>query len=434
MRRAVTALALLVFAAGAAWSVRAGLADYWARQGSIAGAERAAALATDHAAWQILLAILVADTDSGRATSALRRAAALNPRDAQTWISLGLRTEIDGDLHSAEQLLLRASEVDKTYLPRWTLANYYARRGNAEAFWHWAALAARSIPGDPVPLFRLCGRMAEDGNLIERLKLENPSLQASFLRYLLDNSHLDVARNSIERVLSNGRTMDTPLLLAVCERFIGQGFGPQATNIWNRLAAAKSIAAEPLDPTGGLTLTNGNFAAEPLNLGFDWRLPPVEGVSASRLQQPSGLRLIFTGKQQEKCDPLLQWLPVEPKKEYALTWRYSTHDIATGAGPRWIVTGTAGEILEQSDNLSSESGAAGRLVFTAPRESRLVRLALNYQRKPGTQRIAGSLALRELRVAALSKGASSQHSLQALRVIPETNSSGKRELRATIAE
>jgi hypothetical protein len=403
IRNGVTALALLVFAASTVWSVRTGLADYWGRQGSIAGAERAAAIAPDNAVWQILLAILVADSDPGWANRALLRAAELNPCDAQVWINLGLRAEVEGNLSDSERFLLRAAEVDKTYLPRWTLANYYARRGQTDIFWQWAVLAAQRIHGDPVPLFRLCGGMVEDGNLIERLGLKDPSLQASFLRYLLDNGHMEVIQNAVERVFSNGRTNDTRLLLDVCERFTGQGKGREALAIWNRLAEAKSIAAQPLDPVAGATLTNGNFAVTPLARGFDWRLLPIEGISVSRLEQPPGVRVLFTGNHPELSDPLLQWLPAEPGVEYAFTWRHTTRDIPRGSGPRWVVSDGTGGILGQSGNLWSEVGATDRVAFVAPAGCRLVRLALIYQRTPRTSRFTGSLALSELRVVAVGR-------------------------------
>jgi hypothetical protein len=138
----------------------------------------------------------------------------------------------------------------------------------------------------------------------------------------------------------------------------------------------------------------------PLLRGFDWRLPAVEGVSVSRLEQPSGVRVLFTGNNPEQSEPLLQWLPAEPGVAYAFTWRHSTRDIPSGAGPRWVVSAEAGGILGESDHLWSDGGAAGRLVFVAPAGCRVVRLALVYQRAPGTSRFSGSVSLSELRVAA----------------------------------
>ncbi len=106
-----------------------------------------------------------------RALAALRRAVALNPSDGRAWIEMGLRLEATGDLGAAEQALLRAAQEDLTYLPRWTLMNYYYRRNDVDRFWFWAKAAVPMIYGDPLPLFHLCGRVGEDGGLIDRLAI-----------------------------------------------------------------------------------------------------------------------------------------------------------------------------------------------------------------------------------------------------------------------
>ena len=61
----------------------------------------------------------------------LRAAVSLNPRLSSAWIQLGLNAEADGNLPEAETDLLRAASVDHLYVPAWTLANFYFRRGDA---------------------------------------------------------------------------------------------------------------------------------------------------------------------------------------------------------------------------------------------------------------------------------------------------------------
>ena len=51
-----------------------------------------------------------------------------NPRDAGSWLRLGIEAEVGGDPVLAERHLLRAEQADHTFLPAWTLANYYYRR------------------------------------------------------------------------------------------------------------------------------------------------------------------------------------------------------------------------------------------------------------------------------------------------------------------
>jgi len=85
----------------------------------------------------------------------LRVAVTLNPRLAIAWIQLGLDAEGEGNLAEAEIDLLQAARVDRQYVPAWTLANFYFRRGDAANFWPWARKAAARTFDDYRPLLRL---------------------------------------------------------------------------------------------------------------------------------------------------------------------------------------------------------------------------------------------------------------------------------------
>ncbi len=87
-----------------------------------------------------------------------------------------------------------------------------------------------------------------------------------------------------------------------------------------------------------------------------------------------------------------------PGRGYRFRYEYRTSGIAAGSGLRWRVFDLtrAEELLVESGHLCREGWAAESLVFTAPPALKLVRLALGYQRTPGTTRIEGSLSLRNL--------------------------------------
>ena len=68
----------------------------------------------------------------------LETALKLDRYNAQAAIELALQDESEGNYSEAEKLLLGAFTVDRTYVPRWTLANFYFRRNNLPAFWTWA--------------------------------------------------------------------------------------------------------------------------------------------------------------------------------------------------------------------------------------------------------------------------------------------------------
>src|SRR5271157_4111995 len=104
----------------------------------------------------------LAQFDRVHARELLTTALRLNPYNAEADIELALEYETQGDFVRAERLLLDAFAVDRTYLPRWSLANYYFRRDNMPAFWAWAKSAAEMPPVYLGPLFELCWRASPD--------------------------------------------------------------------------------------------------------------------------------------------------------------------------------------------------------------------------------------------------------------------------------
>src|SRR5208282_2217428 len=84
----------------------------------------------------------LAELDALDAREALQRALIANPRSSAAWMALGLLQDSTGDPLAAEQSLQQAAQVDRQYLPAWTLSNFYFRRANRERFWLWADRAA----------------------------------------------------------------------------------------------------------------------------------------------------------------------------------------------------------------------------------------------------------------------------------------------------
>jgi len=385
------------FAAAAVWSVRLGWADYWFRKETLAGTEKALAITPGQAAYYYRLALLSSDDHPARAIEALRRAVTLNPADAHAWIDLGLQYEAAGDNARAERCLVRAVEEDAEYLPKWTLANYYFRRNDPPRFWSWAKQAAAMAYGDPLPLFRLCGQMEEDGKLIDRLAIRNPSVRASYLSYLAGQNRIDLVGSPSQRVLEENRQSDTPLLLAVCDRLLDRSRVGEALDIWNRLAETGRIPFGARSSIVRSLLTNGAFTVAPTSRGFDWRLPEVDGVSPASEESPSGLRLTFSGRQPERCEVLVQYVPVQENRKYKLSFLYRTSGIAAGTGLAWRITdGNGARSLGEERDLSAENEIQDELSFGAPDGCRLVRLSLLYQRSLGTTRIAGFIVLRSI--------------------------------------
>jgi len=388
--------AILAGLAGAAtWSIRTGWADFLLRQETVADTEQAIALTPDQSECHARLAWLVSGDDAPRPKAALRRAVAVNPWDTRSRIELGLLAEVEGDDATSREYLLHAAEADRLFLPRWTLANYYFRRGDAAQFWFWAKQAGPMVYGDAQPLFRLCGRVEEDGNLIDRLQIHNPEVRAQYLSYLLGQNRVDLIGPAVHRLLDENRDTDSALLQWACERLLQARRVDEAAEIWNRQAAAQRVAFRTPAGKGEQLVANGSFAETPVSWGFDWRLPVVEGISFSREDESRGLRITFSGRQPEDCETLVQLVPLQPRGRFELSFVYRMPGAARAEGLSWRISDAgSGTVVKEGALAPAEADAAGQLWFDAPPECRLARLALRYRRAPGTTRLEGFLVLR----------------------------------------
>src|SRR6476661_9461387 len=135
----------------------------------------------------------LAERQPALARSALRVAVQLNPRDSAAWMELGLATERDGDLEQAADCFLEAERVDRQYLPAWTSANFFFRRGNDLHFWRAAMRAAAMSYDDPAPLIELADQREPDAfAALERLG-KRAHLERGYLRFLIGRSRWEEA-------------------------------------------------------------------------------------------------------------------------------------------------------------------------------------------------------------------------------------------------
>jgi hypothetical protein len=387
--------ALAVFASlGTAtfWTLRLAYADSLFHTGVSTAVVRARGLAPANATY-----FTAANDFSERPI--LEAAVALAPYYSHGWIELGLDAELAGDTARAEHLLLEAARVDKTYEPRWTLANFYYRRGDRGGLWRWAKKALEIAYQDQTPLFLLCWRMSSDpAEILSGAIPPQPRFLAQYLSFLIQRDDLEAAETVGDLLAPQAGEAETPLLLLFCDRLLQKGRNAPALRFWNMLCLRHRIDCQPLQPDSGVSLTNGDFSAVPLETAFDWRLPRAEGIAFVAPAWPAGgLRASFSGKQPEAARVLEQVLPLVPSRRYRLRFSYRTEGLAPGSGLRWEVTRlTGGEWSAGSTDLSSENWKQEEFDFTTPPDMGSGRLALTYRRALGTTRIEGSAWLRQV--------------------------------------
>ena len=121
-------LCLVALALGIVWNALFAVADLSARRNQTDSTRLAMRLMPVNGAYPAQLADELYAIDPAEAKSLLQKAVKLNRYDAASWIQLGLLSEAGNDLPQAEESLLQAASVDSTFLPSWSLANFYFRQ------------------------------------------------------------------------------------------------------------------------------------------------------------------------------------------------------------------------------------------------------------------------------------------------------------------
>ena len=384
---------LFVCGAGSWWSYRVAVADSLFRRDTVESVREAIQLRPESAAYYIRLAKL----EENRADDLLVKALRLEPYNAQAAIELGLNLEAEGQFEVAEGLLKRAFEVDRTYLGRWSLANFYFRRDRLEEFWIWARKAAEMPSVDIRPLFELCWRVSPDvGEIDRRVVANDPSTLRQFMEFLLSKGlkgevALRTGAATGGRLIEYGEVdRDRATVLALTSRLIDAGDANGAAGLWRQLESRQWIVADSELPR------NGKFARQPLTVEFDWNLPSYDGLHS--WPGPAGLEVEFNGKQPERCLIAEQVLPSEPG-EHEMRFGYRTKDVKPATGLRWLaIEAATGLELGHSGELLSEAFKEDTVRWRVLSGGALTRLRLEYERPIGSPRISGLLVVEWTRI------------------------------------
>ena len=358
MKRAVFLAALLL---GILWNLRLAMADLAARRNRPDETRWAMRVMPGNGAYAAQLADEIFASDPAEAKSLLQRAVQWNRFDAASWIQLGLLSEAGNDLRPAENALLHAAQVDTTFLPSWSVANYYFRHQNADGFWYWAQKAAQMAPDDATPLFRLAWYASPRVSEVERrLQMKSPAVEAQLVSFLMTQGDPQAVSEAASHLLAAGGQPSTDALLGACDWLLAQKRPELAFGLWNGLAGRLSYPA-----TGaGSLVTNSSFGRAPTSHGFDWHISTVDGVSSFWNVDPNALGFEFSGEEPDGFVLMTQTLRVQAGKAYALTVDYGSSGIVPGSGLSWAVSDErTGAVLGRTGSLSAEKGKPGLCVL-----------------------------------------------------------------------
>jgi hypothetical protein len=377
-----------LFGAWSSW--RLAYADRLFQEASVASLRKAVLVEPDAAEYYVRLAQLEDDHPPQLLETALR----LNPYNAPVAEELGLHYEEEGDFVKAERELLLAFEVDRTWVPRWTLANFYFRRGDVSKFWIWARQAAQMPSEDMGALFQLCWRLSPDPEEIaQKVVNVRPDVLHQYLVFLLGKKQWKSSVAIAHRLMVVGSpSQDREVLFSAINQLIAAGEPLKSKDVWNDLIQRNWEVADRSIPN------NGNFAREPVPVDFDWHMYSFPGMQS--WPGPAGLETEFTGEEPESCTIVEQKAVLKPG-DYVLEFSYRTDNSPPGSGIRWqVVDVMSGKTIAESEFLGSETAKQDTFQFSVSPQQTLIGIQLAYGRPLGKTRIKGTLVITSIGIKA----------------------------------
>jgi hypothetical protein len=326
----------------------------------------------------------LAERNEDGAAQFLGQALEANPRLTSARIRLGLLQEQRGDFGSAERTLLEAARYDRQYLPAWTLANYYFRHQNQNAFWQWSRAALPLDSGDPRPLLRLANLVGPDVvAVLDRLQ-GGEQIAYPYMDLLIGAGRLDAAQQ-VARVVLRAHEIRKNSLIDLSTRQLKAGNVAWALEIWNALYS-------PLDPEQRPVLAQMVFEDAD---GEGFHLRPVSNSRVGAEWRREGAGFSFQGEQADACALFEQPIPA-PQHPARYRLRYEYKSSATGA--RWNMAGRESPALPLQVDWRPAEWTISIEPGTGRGSLRLLPLQLLYRREPGTTPARGELDLRNLQL------------------------------------
>ncbi len=400
-RLGVACLFTLVLGLAAASGIRRYLAEKRLETVVKTDIERSIRLAPDNSeAWARLGAILEREGQANEAVRALEQAVRLNPYNGGALVDLALHWEISGEAQRAERCLLEAVRVQGGAATYWALANFYLRQGVDDRFWN----ALRTLLGrsrvDLEAAFDLGWRASDDPAEIARKAVpDDPDILRAYFKYLINRKKDQALAAAWERLAPHLNPQDADAALIYAGSLLDARRVSAAAEVWNQLCRRRLLPYTPLDPAHGRLITNGQFEARPIGQGFDWRIPPADGVETV-VENPGRegrLRILLSGSHPESADILWQWAPALPNRTYRLTFRHRSESLPDDTGLRWTIWDDTVPIrpalLAEGRLTAQEAWTATQASVRTRPATRLLRIVFSYQRPVGATRALGEMML-----------------------------------------
>jgi tetratricopeptide (TPR) repeat protein len=415
-RRILALVGVAAFLYLAIWVARVCIADQVAGKPTVKNLNLAIRLDPGNSQYHLRLARMaqysLENMNPELAMAQLTAAARLNPRDPQPWLELSAAQGFQGNAAAAESSLRRADLLAPN-LPsvQWVIGNFFLLHGDVdEAFRHFKTVLDGSAQYNQI-LFSTAWKATGDGaKILSELIPEKVATEIDYLNYLLSQKQYPEAQAVWKRVAASPETFPPERAAAYIDSLIGARLVGEAAQVWSDLQS-KGLIRPTYQARGSNLLVNGDFEEDLLNMGFDWRLRPREGIyvglDGSNFHSPSRALLItFSGKENVDFRDAFQFVRVSPGRSYRLTGFLKTEGITTDSGPRLEVRDAydSSALQKFSEGLTGSSGGWSQAILDFSTGAKTELIVVGVARLPSAKLdnlIAGKVWVDDLSLAAL---------------------------------
>lgn len=332
------------------------------------------------------------------------RAVELNRYDARVLIEAALAHEAAGEPDKAERLLNEAAGRSKTWLPRWSLANFHFRRGRPGEVAKWSRLALERGYGDRAPLFALCraAGMTYTDILNQVVGTRDVAGIQAYMRFAgaeAGDAAGELARAAEMLMEAEGgvgisRQSGDELALA-SEALVRTGEYVRAWNVWGRLIGRGALG-DVTGRDGGALLDVGFTGRAMAAPGFGWAMAAEEGAEVRAGSPPGTVKIELTGGQPERFPVLWQRVRLEEGGTWVLRFEASANGDRPADGHFHWALGREGDGAEAVRPVEAAGAVWSENALPWDVDGGFRRLSLEYRRPLGSARWSGELRIRNL--------------------------------------
>jgi tetratricopeptide (TPR) repeat protein len=327
-------------------AARLWLADHRIHSSKLEVIERGAALEPGNAeAWDILgrhRQLDFANADPSQALANYQRAIQDDPLSANYWMNLAGAYEANGDVNRAQEAFEQARAVYPLSAEvAWNYGNFLLRQDQDAAGYAQIHHAIQSDPSFLTLAISRVWRSSRDVDvLLDQVLPADVDAYFHALNFFCSIRKPDPALVVWQRLVALGKPIALRQTFPFFDELIADDRSNDATRVWIEALTAAGLPHD--QPLKHSLIWNGDFAREFENggLGWRWNAPVGAAIDFDTAPSPAGvrsLRLDFGGGRNLEISAPMQYVAVEPNREYRFQAYMETEEISTESGMRFSI-------------------------------------------------------------------------------------------------